>query len=126
MLGLQALLEEDAGAARVPGEPLGLGEDARPSGVGAVQVLQGGANDLGGTLMDENISRAAGATHGQLVTVEELQALATSAAVATVPVVTGSAGWAAAIAAAFLASSWASAIAFFSSAAFRAASFFFF
>jgi len=32
---------------------------------GARQVLRAGANDLGGTLMDENISRAAGATHGQ-------------------------------------------------------------
>jgi len=32
---------------------------------GAAQVLQAGANDLGGTLMDENISRAAGARHGQ-------------------------------------------------------------
>jgi FO synthase len=32
---------------------------------GARQILQAGANDLGGTLMDENISRAAGAAHGQ-------------------------------------------------------------
>ncbi|CAM8625979.1 FO synthase [Acidimicrobiia bacterium] len=32
---------------------------------GARQVLQAGVNDLGGTLMDENISRAAGADHGQ-------------------------------------------------------------
>jgi FO synthase len=32
---------------------------------GARQVLRSGANDLGGTLMDENISRAAGASHGQ-------------------------------------------------------------
>ncbi len=32
---------------------------------GARQMLQSGANDLGGTLMDENISRAAGADHGQ-------------------------------------------------------------
>jgi FO synthase len=32
---------------------------------GSRQVLQAGANDLGGTLMDENISRAAGASHGQ-------------------------------------------------------------
>jgi FO synthase len=32
---------------------------------GARQVLRAGANDLGGTLMDENISRAAGASHGQ-------------------------------------------------------------
>lgn len=35
-------------------------------GVGGVrQLLHAGANDLGGTLMDENISRAAGAQHGQ-------------------------------------------------------------
>jgi 7,8-didemethyl-8-hydroxy-5-deazariboflavin synthase CofH subunit/7,8-didemethyl-8-hydroxy-5-deazariboflavin synthase CofG subunit len=32
---------------------------------GARQLLRAGCNDLGGTLMDENISRAAGATHGQ-------------------------------------------------------------
>jgi 7,8-didemethyl-8-hydroxy-5-deazariboflavin synthase CofH subunit/7,8-didemethyl-8-hydroxy-5-deazariboflavin synthase CofG subunit len=32
---------------------------------GVRQALQAGVNDLGGTLMDENISRAAGATHGQ-------------------------------------------------------------
>jgi len=32
---------------------------------GARQILTSGANDLGGTLMDENISRAAGASHGQ-------------------------------------------------------------
>jgi FO synthase len=34
---------------------------------GAQQALQAGANDIGGTLMDENISRAAGAEHGQLL-----------------------------------------------------------
>jgi len=32
---------------------------------GARQLLAAGCNDLGGTLMDENISRAAGASHGQ-------------------------------------------------------------
>ncbi|MEJ7846045.1 MAG: 5-amino-6-(D-ribitylamino)uracil--L-tyrosine 4-hydroxyphenyl transferase CofH, partial [Acidimicrobiales bacterium] len=32
---------------------------------GARQLLAAGANDLGGTLVDENISRAAGAAHGQ-------------------------------------------------------------
>ncbi len=32
---------------------------------GIAQILMAGANDLGGTLMDENISRAAGAEHGQ-------------------------------------------------------------
>ena len=32
---------------------------------GARQLLNAGVNDLGGTLMDENISRAAGASHGQ-------------------------------------------------------------
>ena len=38
---------------------------------GARQLLQAGCNDLGGTLMDENISRAAGASHGQGMTPEE-------------------------------------------------------
>ncbi|NLD77343.1 MAG: 5-amino-6-(D-ribitylamino)uracil--L-tyrosine 4-hydroxyphenyl transferase CofH [Acidimicrobiales bacterium] len=32
---------------------------------GVRQLLQAGVNDLGGTLIDENISRAAGASHGQ-------------------------------------------------------------
>jgi 2-iminoacetate synthase ThiH len=32
---------------------------------GVRQLLRAGCNDLGGTLMDENISRAAGASHGQ-------------------------------------------------------------
>ncbi len=34
---------------------------------GSRQALMAGANDLGGTLMDENISRAAGAGHGQMM-----------------------------------------------------------
>ena len=42
---------------------------------GARQVLQAGANDVGGTLMDENISRAAGASHGQRMGVEELETM---------------------------------------------------
>jgi FO synthase len=42
---------------------------------GSRQVLMAGANDVGGTLMDENISRAAGASHGQRMGVEELEAL---------------------------------------------------
>ena len=44
-------------------------------GEGARQLLRAGANDLGGTLMDENISRAAGAKHGQRMGVEELEAI---------------------------------------------------
>jgi FO synthase len=32
---------------------------------GAAACLQAGANDIGGTLMNESITRAAGATHGQ-------------------------------------------------------------
>ncbi len=40
---------------------------------GARQVLRGGANDLGGTLMDENISRAAGASHGQRMDRRDLE-----------------------------------------------------
>ncbi len=43
------------------------------SGVG--QLLRAGANDLGGTLMDENISRAAGAEHGTDITPEDFRAL---------------------------------------------------
>jgi len=42
---------------------------------GSRRILQAGANDLGGTLMDENISRAAGATHGQEMNVETLRDL---------------------------------------------------
>jgi FO synthase len=42
---------------------------------GARQLLRAGANDLGGTLMDENISRAAGAQHGQRMGVDELEAI---------------------------------------------------
>jgi 7,8-didemethyl-8-hydroxy-5-deazariboflavin synthase CofH subunit/7,8-didemethyl-8-hydroxy-5-deazariboflavin synthase CofG subunit len=42
---------------------------------GARQLLCAGANDLGGTLMDENISRAAGASHGQRMGEEDLEAL---------------------------------------------------
>ena len=34
---------------------------------GVTQCLDAGVNDLGGTLMDENISRAAGASHGQMM-----------------------------------------------------------
>lgn len=39
---------------------------------GARQILRAGANDIGGTLMDENISRAAGAQHGQGLTPTEI------------------------------------------------------
>ncbi len=42
---------------------------------GARQVLQAGANDLGGTLMDENISRAAGASHGQELDEHEFRSI---------------------------------------------------
>jgi FO synthase len=42
---------------------------------GAQQLLQAGVNDLGGTLMDENISRAAGATHGQGISEEEFRSV---------------------------------------------------
>lgn len=45
---------------------------------GAKLALQAGANDLGGTLMNENISRAAGAAHGQELTADEMDALVRS------------------------------------------------
>ena len=45
-------------------------------GVGGVrQLLQAGVNDLGGTLVNENISRAAGASHGQGLTEAEFRAM---------------------------------------------------
>ena len=44
---------------------------------GLRQLLQAGVNDAGGTLMNENISRAAGASHGQSL---DEQALAETAA----------------------------------------------
>ncbi len=43
---------------------------------GAQQILRAGANDVGGTLMDENISRAAGASHGQELDDAALAAIA--------------------------------------------------
>ncbi len=42
---------------------------------GAASCLNAGANDLGGTLMNESISRAAGASHGQEFAPEELESL---------------------------------------------------
>jgi FO synthase len=42
---------------------------------GAQQALSAGCNDLGGTLMDENISRAAGAAHGQEADEVEFRAI---------------------------------------------------
>jgi FO synthase len=41
---------------------------------GSTQLLKSGVNDVGGTLMNESISRAAGASHGQEVLPEEFQA----------------------------------------------------
>jgi FO synthase len=42
---------------------------------GVRQALAAGVNDLGGTLMNESISRAAGATHGQELPPEAMTAL---------------------------------------------------
>jgi FO synthase len=42
---------------------------------GARACLGSGANDLGGTLMDESITRAAGASHGQEMTPAEMEAV---------------------------------------------------
>jgi len=39
-------------------------------------MLEGGANDVGGTLMEETISRMAGSEHGSAKTVEELRLIA--------------------------------------------------
>jgi FO synthase len=42
---------------------------------GVRSCLDAGVNDLGGTLMDESISRAAGASHGQEMTPQRMEAL---------------------------------------------------
>ncbi|NIA26226.1 MAG: 5-amino-6-(D-ribitylamino)uracil--L-tyrosine 4-hydroxyphenyl transferase CofH [Gammaproteobacteria bacterium] len=46
---------------------------------GARRLLDAGCNDLGGTLMGESITRSAGATHGQEMTVERFEDLIRSA-----------------------------------------------
>ncbi|GAA0325628.1 bifunctional FO biosynthesis protein CofGH [Sphingomonas oligophenolica] len=46
---------------------------------GAAACLGAGVNDLGGVLMNESISRAAGAAHGQEISVDDLGAAATAA-----------------------------------------------
>ncbi|MCU1605100.1 MAG: fbiC [Modestobacter sp.] len=43
---------------------------------GVQQLLTGGANDMGGTLMEETISRMAGSQHGSERTVPQLEAIA--------------------------------------------------
>jgi FO synthase len=43
---------------------------------GMREALCAGANDLGGTLMNESITRAAGATHGQEMTSSDMRSLA--------------------------------------------------
>ena len=45
----------------------------------ARELLNYGVNDLGGTLMNESISRAAGSKHGQEITASELVSLIRSA-----------------------------------------------
>jgi FO synthase len=45
---------------------------------GVRACLQAGANDLGGTLMNESITRAAGASHGQELPPQEMEALLAS------------------------------------------------
>jgi FO synthase len=42
---------------------------------GCRQVLQGGVNDVGGTLMEETISRMAGSQHGSYKTISDIQAM---------------------------------------------------
>ena len=42
---------------------------------GAQQLLRSGVNDLGGTLMNESISRAAGASHGQGIDEDDFRAI---------------------------------------------------
>jgi FO synthase len=43
---------------------------------GAARMLRSGANDLGGTLMEETISRMAGSSYGSYRSIQELEAIA--------------------------------------------------
>ena len=40
---------------------------------GALEILSAGANDLGGVLINESITRAAGAAHGQMWTPTDIE-----------------------------------------------------
>ena len=42
---------------------------------GGANLLNAGCNDMGGTLMNESISRSSGASHGEEVTADELEAI---------------------------------------------------
>ena len=46
---------------------------------GAVRMLRSGANDLGGTLMEETISRMAGSAYGSYKSIHDLEAIAEAA-----------------------------------------------
>ncbi|MEU6932385.1 bifunctional FO biosynthesis protein CofGH [Streptomyces sp. NPDC046374] len=46
---------------------------------GAAEMLRSGANDLGGTLMEETISRMAGSSYGSYRSIRDLEAIAESA-----------------------------------------------
>jgi FO synthase len=45
---------------------------------GVEQCLKAGVNDLGGTLMDESISRSAGASYGQEMTPQQMEEIIAS------------------------------------------------
>ncbi|MFQ6171386.1 bifunctional FO biosynthesis protein CofGH [Oryzobacter sp. R7] len=68
-----ARLAYGADIAHVQASWVKLGRD------GALQLLRAGVDDLGGTLLDENISRAAGASHGQAMAVADFEELAAAA-----------------------------------------------
>lgn len=57
--------------------------------VGAARLLQAGANDLGGTLYEESISRSAGGTAGEMMTPEDFSRVARMAGRVAVERTTG-------------------------------------
>ena len=57
----------------IPNIQASLGEDG--AGRAPQACLDAGANDLGGTLMNESISRAAGTEHGQELPPDAMEAL---------------------------------------------------
>ena len=69
-----ALREQDDAGTELDLFGLGRKEGKRRDRVeGGARLLQAGCNDLGGTLMNETISRAAGASHGEEVTAADFE-----------------------------------------------------
>uniref|UniRef100_A0A7S2BER7 CofH/MqnC-like C-terminal domain-containing protein n=1 Tax=Haptolina brevifila TaxID=156173 RepID=A0A7S2BER7_9EUKA len=71
----EALLMHAVGRLALPSIPSIQVSWTKMGARGAAMALRAGANDLGGTLMSESISRAAGAAHGQEMDAERMHTI---------------------------------------------------